>query len=105
MDKQGSPGKNRAKINPLLELLNQRFTALGLDKGKYSKPILDNQIEVTKAIRLHSEAWLSDPFAANNIRHAMAQGYILPSEVIEDAQRMLRTKEQTNVANTGTMGS
>jgi hypothetical protein len=66
------------ETSPLLALLEQRYRSEGLGVAKpYHAPGLIDEA----AVRRHAEANKADPFAAKRMRHYLAQGYILPSEV------------------------
>ena len=82
------------KEYPLLDLLDQRFKELGLGVDKpYHKPApAPTGYAVERAVALYAEAHLSDPFARQRIRHYIAQGYVLASDVIKDASPLIRRR-------------
>ena len=66
------------KVSPLLALLEQRYKERGLGVAvTYHAPGTIDEA----AVRRHAEANKADPFAAKRIRHYLAKGYLLPSEV------------------------
>jgi len=70
----------------LVTLLNARFQELGLDNGEpYNKP---STIPDERIIAAFADSHRSDPFAALRIRHHLAQGYVLPSDVLKDSRRV-----------------
>lgn len=75
----------------LLTLLNQRYADLKLGDGKrYRKPdftAADPRVQL--AVRKHAQAWPSDPFAAVRVQKDILQGYVLPSEVLRDANSLI----------------
>lgn len=73
----------------LLELLNEREAwKLPLP---YPVPVLDSA-RVDGAVKLHSQANDSDPFAGPRMRLHLKRGFELPSDILGDAASALKRK-------------
>jgi hypothetical protein len=75
--------------SPLLELLNARGV---WNYPDYRLPDV-NPKHRDEAIRLHSLANDSDPFAASRMRLHIMAGFALPSEVAHDAKGLLQRRQ------------
>lgn len=79
--------------SPLLDLLDQRWNDFikGIPDPTQNEPAHrpafggEFKLGLRRIAHAHGEANNSDPFAASRAYHYMRQGYMLPSEVRDDA--------------------